>query len=326
MGIEKLLKNISDYLIKSNLREYENMRIGFDAYVLLHKSIYSGNLKMAFGEDNLCFLQYFDKLLNRLLNVWKVIPIFIFDGNKLPMKSKTENNREYKRDEKIKKAYELLDSGCVYEAKMKYISSIDITPEMTFELIKLLDVYKIQYIVAPYEADAQLAYLQKIKYIDYICTEDSDLIAYGCKKIIYKLDNKTGNCKLYLRDKLFKNKKSIFYNWDKNTFLEYCILCGCDYFKIPGVSCKTAYRIVSNKESIFKDKKYNEYEEIFIKTFNLFRFHIVYCPIENRFRTFKKIKNNDPIPDYIGKIETDPTIIELIITGYINPINYNLII
>jgi len=37
----------------------------------------------------------------------------------------------------------------------------------------------IEYITAPYEADPELYYLQKIGYIEYICTEDSDLIVYG---------------------------------------------------------------------------------------------------------------------------------------------------
>jgi 5'-3' exonuclease len=41
----------------------------------------------------------------------------------------------------------------------------------------------IEYIVAPYEADAQLAYLDKKNIIAAIITEDSDLIVYGCKRV-----------------------------------------------------------------------------------------------------------------------------------------------
>lgn len=40
---------------------------------------------------------------------------------------------------------------------------------------------------APFEADAQLAYLNKIQYIDAIVTEDSDLLLFGGKKIIFKM-------------------------------------------------------------------------------------------------------------------------------------------
>lgn len=38
-------------------------------------------------------------------------------------------------------------------------------------------------IVAPYEADAQLAYLTKCHLAQAVITEDSDLLAFGCKKV-----------------------------------------------------------------------------------------------------------------------------------------------
>jgi hypothetical protein len=37
--------------------------------------------------------------------------------------------------------------------------------------------------VAPYEADAQLAYLERTGKISLIISEDSDLIAFGCKRV-----------------------------------------------------------------------------------------------------------------------------------------------
>lgn len=41
-------------------------------------------------------------------------------------------------------------------------------------------------VVAPYEADAQLAYLTKSGLAQAVITEDSDLLAYGCKKVSSK--------------------------------------------------------------------------------------------------------------------------------------------
>lgn len=38
-------------------------------------------------------------------------------------------------------------------------------------------------IVAPYEADAQLAYLMKASLAQAIISEDSDLLVYGCQKV-----------------------------------------------------------------------------------------------------------------------------------------------
>ena len=44
----------------------------------------------------------------------------------------------------------------------------------------------IQYIVAPFEADTELAYLSTSGHVDAVLTEDSDLLAYGCKKVPVK--------------------------------------------------------------------------------------------------------------------------------------------
>ena len=38
-------------------------------------------------------------------------------------------------------------------------------------------------VVAPYEADAQLAYLSRTGIAQIVITEDSDLILFGCEKV-----------------------------------------------------------------------------------------------------------------------------------------------
>ena len=46
--------------------------------------------------------------------------------------------------------------------------------------------------MAPYEADAQLAFLSLAGIADLIISEDSDLAPFGCDKILCKMDT-TGN-------------------------------------------------------------------------------------------------------------------------------------
>ena len=41
----------------------------------------------------------------------------------------------------------------------------------------------VECIVAPYEADSQLAYLSKEGIVDLVITEDSDLLVFGCEKV-----------------------------------------------------------------------------------------------------------------------------------------------
>lgn len=66
--------------------------------------------------------------------------------------------------------------------------SVDISPDMAYHLIIELKKNNIEFIVAPYEADAQLAYLNRIGYVDFILTEDSDMLAFGAPKVLYKFD------------------------------------------------------------------------------------------------------------------------------------------
>lgn len=49
--------------------------------------------------------------------------------------------------------------------------------------MKVLRQMNIEYIVAPYEADAQLAFLAVNHFVHAVITEDSDLVAYGCPKV-----------------------------------------------------------------------------------------------------------------------------------------------
>jgi exonuclease-1 len=49
--------------------------------------------------------------------------------------------------------------------------------------VQALKRQDIAYIVAPYEADAQMAYLALNGWVDAVVTEDSDLVCYGCPTV-----------------------------------------------------------------------------------------------------------------------------------------------
>lgn len=63
---------------------------------------------------------------------------------------------------------------------------------MVHQVILALKQHNIQFIVAPYEADAQLAFLSLSGAVDVVITEDSDAIVYGCRRVLFKL-NKDGS-------------------------------------------------------------------------------------------------------------------------------------
>ncbi|XP_022808760.1 exonuclease 1-like [Stylophora pistillata] len=55
---------------------------------------------------------------------------------------------------------------------------------MVLGFIEICRKKSIDYVVAPYEADAELAFLLTQGHADFVISEDSDLLAYGCKKMV----------------------------------------------------------------------------------------------------------------------------------------------
>jgi exonuclease-1 len=99
---------------------------------------------------------------------------------------------------------------------------------------------KVQCIVAPYEADAQLAYLMKTNKVDAVITEDSDLIAFGCTKLIYKMDRFGQGIEIKHQD-IFTDFSIGLRLFDPDLLRRACIASGCDYLpSLRGVGLKTA--------------------------------------------------------------------------------------
>ena len=147
----------------------------------------------------------------RLLRHHKIVPYIVFDGGHLPAKKGTESERKKRRDENLATANKLAAQGKHSQAREYYVKCVDVTTEMAYQLIKVtfelspstcsdklsrfwqqaLRAEGIQYVVAPYEADAQLAYLERVGIVDGILTEDSDLLVFGCQTVLFKLDSVT---------------------------------------------------------------------------------------------------------------------------------------
>ena len=60
-------------------------------------------------------------------------------------------------------------------------------PHVIDALIVTLRSSQVPFLVAPYEADGQLAFLSEQRLVDLIVTEDSDLVACGASPILYKI-------------------------------------------------------------------------------------------------------------------------------------------
>lgn len=155
----------------------------------------------------------------------------------------------------------------------------------------------VECIVAPYEADAQMAWLNKKGLAEYIITEDSDLTLFGALKILFKLDLQ-GSALLVESSKLHlaMDCKPEKYTFDK--FRRMCILSGCDYLdSLPGIGLKKALKFMMTTEeedmtrALKKLPQYlkmkqlevtEEYIQEFLKAEATFKHMYVYNPLERR--------------------------------------------
>ena len=225
--------------------------------------------------------------------------VMVFDGAPMPCKGNTEEDRRLNRLDSLKKAEEFEKMGNPREAEKYYTRAVDVTPFLAREIIEELQKYNIECIVAPYEADAQLAYLSKIGYISGVLSEDSDLIVFQSTKVLYKLGN-SGEVKELLLSDLWNHPNYNLKRWNHDQFVTMCILAGCDYLKsCRNIGIKTAYKYVSQnpdlKQIIYKLKREvgnvpSDYEEQFVKAINSFKYHRVFCPLTG------EITNLNPVP------------------------------
>lgn len=183
MGIHNLSQFYSKHLYK--IRDYCNELtdilgrrpiVGIDAMVLLHKYLLVEAEDLCKIEGHIphiamgCILKHMKSFVSCGFDIYVV-----FDG-KLP---NVKIGEREKREERRRVALE----------NQKWESAFKITPHVINAFIQKLMEEGIPYVVAPYEADPQLYYMEKTHIIDLVYTIDTDLIAYGCKRVIYGIED-----------------------------------------------------------------------------------------------------------------------------------------
>lgn len=227
----------------------------------------------------------------------------------LPAKAQTELNRRKGRDEAKEKAKEYLRAGRTEEAKREFAKSVDITHEHAIELMKKCRELGVDCITGMYEADAQLAYLNKIGVAEYVMSEDSDLILFGCKKIIFKLQL-DGRCLLFDSEKLHLTIGTTEDKFSFEKFRRICILSGCDYLNsLHGIGLAKAKKFMmlteetDMRKALLKIPVYlnmkkltitDEYIEGFLKAEATFKHMFVYNPLRREMLRLNPIDEDDP--------------------------------
>jgi len=180
----------------------------------------------------------------RMLKHFGVTPYMVFDGDFLPSKASTEAARAKRREESKAAGLALLKAGKPSQAYQELQKAIDITPEMARHLIEELKKMNVPYVVAPYEADSQMVYLERQGMVTGIISEDSDLLVFGAKRLLTKLDPH-GQCVEINRRDFCACREISLTGWTDAQFRQMAIFSGCDYLEsIGNMGLKTAYRML----------------------------------------------------------------------------------
>lgn len=171
-------------------------------------------------------------------------PIFVFDGEYIIEKSKTQQKR---RDDKQKMIRDAED----YKAKLDEIDELERTPAMVTELRKkmqnlsslptedkelimsILSGAGLPVMVATGEGEKLCAMLCVEGKVDAVYSRDTDLVAFGCPLTInepsgYVYNPDTRNVEESLKCTMFSPILEAL-KMEYETFIDLCIMSGCDF-------------------------------------------------------------------------------------------------
>ncbi len=141
-------------------------------------------------------------------------------------------------------------------------------------------------IKSPYEAETMACLFTKYGDVDAVLSEDSDVLAYGCKLALWDPDFKTGYCSSIAIDDLLEEMGMPY-----SQFLDFCILCGTDYnLNIKNIGPVKAFTLIKTHSSIEAISKLKDPKDKSKLQFDIS--HISYPEIRKvfQFQNYKNLK------------------------------------
>lgn len=249
----------------NTLEELRGLVAGIDASILL-MSIVKGNrhLQQKFwmvpAVDFDLELHYALNETLLVLRRYDIKPVFVFDGFRNPVKADETARRQgiqNKAIENLKIALQKSNPGGSTNINSLYSAATYISEETTASTLLWCNKNSIKTVQAPFEADSQLFSLLTDTIIDFIITEDTDLIYIGSKCVVTDLDWKVAACALaggsdvrcnivrnsYVRE-LLGRKWNLPFSCSNHDLVVVANMLGTDYCSIQGVGPEKVNRIM----------------------------------------------------------------------------------
>lgn len=256
-GLTSLIKKYAPEAVSSHSFNYfKGSVIAIDTSILLYKFRYSNT------NPNSHINGFLNKCLCYIKN--GIRPIFILDGKPPPEKNNVLIKRN-KQKTKIENRIQLLRENLNGENKLDTIHKINklnkqiitVTKEHHNDSKELLKCLGFVVVNSPGEAEAICAFLQRENIVNFTYSDDTDVLALGCKKVLRSNNKNNSFIVIDLEIVLFKLCINL------SEFIDLCILCGCDYCPtIPKLNYDDAYTLIKKYRTIEKIIETNETYDI----------------------------------------------------------------
>ena len=263
MGIKNLTKLINDQTPNAiqpiNIQQLKGKRVAIDTSIILYQyvtAIRSSGSDLKNADDR--STSHIMGILTKTLNYLKadIIPIHIFDGEPSELKLNILKDRSKIKKEAIGKLLEveeriankettLEEQNKLEQKKITLLKqSVSINKREIAEAYEIAQLLGVPAFYAKEEADSQCAYLSRNNLVDYVATEDMDLLTFGTNKIIKNFMK--NNMHIIDLDQILSDGEITM-----DEFIDVCILLGCDYTDtINGIGYKKAWSLIKKYSSI----------------------------------------------------------------------------
>lgn len=278
MGIHQLLPNLKKWA-PGTITEHVDWKkftgeIGVvDVSILMYSSACAQE-----GPDDLRFLQRFVRIhkqmieeegLKNLIWVFDIRPSSL-KGREIARrkaeKEKSEQKTQERRQKRSLLQAELEDLPSEVEAHIAHLISQDLNAQITNlsaeieskkplvvdplwygELRKIFLKKKIPFVMASSEAEHTCAQMVRLGMADFAISQDTDLLAYGCPRSVFKAFDSRYDTMLEIRLESVLDA----FGWTREQFVDFCILCGSDLCTtLVGVGPVNARKLIDQWKSI----------------------------------------------------------------------------
>lgn len=247
MGIKNFIKLIIQYspssITDTNISKYKNKVLGIDAHHLIYKMVNAIRKRGYDIKNNDIIVTHIHTLLLKFIGFKKynITPVFVFDGLAPQIKAQTLMKRKMTQQCTEQKYC----NAKTDEDKKKYYMRFGISDEEIDECKQLIKLFNYTIIDSVEEADSQLVELLNCNKIDYIVTDDMDILAFGGKNMLKNFTVSSNKKIQEINLDQFKRDTGL----TQNMIIDIAILIGCDY-------CDNAYGVGPIKSYQFIKKHY----------------------------------------------------------------------